>query len=88
MVSSSNALNRGQFKSAVCLGDRTMYAKHVNSFDDVLIDDRNERPLTIALATIVMVWSMAFALTFASGHLSARSAHSLDSAAITSTTDK
>jgi hypothetical protein len=38
------------------------------SLDDRLIDDRNERPLTIALATIVVVWSMAFAVTLASGH--------------------
>ena len=37
-------------------------------FDGVLIDDRNERPLTIAFATIVVVWSIVFALTFASGH--------------------
>ena len=58
-----------------------MFAKHANSFNGILIDERNERPLTIALATIVMVWSMAFALTFASGHLSARSALSFDSAA-------
>ena len=27
-------------------------------FDGVLIDARNERPLTIALATIIAVWSM------------------------------
>jgi hypothetical protein len=43
-------------------------------FDGILIDDRNERPLTIALATIVMVWSFAFALTLASGHTGANSA--------------
>ena len=43
-------------------------------FDGILIDDRNERPLTICLATIIMVWSFAFALTFASGHTGANSA--------------
>ena len=35
-------------------------------FDGILIDDRNERPLTVALATILVLWSLAFALTFAS----------------------
>jgi hypothetical protein len=35
-------------------------------FDGILFDDRNERPLTVALATILLVWSLAFALTFAS----------------------
>jgi hypothetical protein len=43
-------------------------------FDGIVIDDRNERPLTVALATIVMVWSFAFALTFASGHAVGKSA--------------
>jgi hypothetical protein len=42
-------------------------ARRTSSFDGMVIDDRNERPLAVALATIVMVWSMAFALTFASG---------------------
>ena len=36
-----------------------------SSFDGIVIDDLNERPLTIALATIIMVWLFAFALTFA-----------------------
>ena len=31
-----------------------------------IIDDRNDRPLAIALAAIVVVWSMALALTCAS----------------------
>jgi hypothetical protein len=44
-----------------------------SSFDGIVIDDRNERPLTVALATIIMVWSFAFALTFASGHAGAPS---------------
>ena len=56
---------------------------------EFVIDDRNERPLTIALATIIMVWSFAFALTFASGHTGANSASWLSgAAAVTSSTGK
>jgi hypothetical protein len=36
-----------------------------SAFDGILIDVRNERPLVIALATIIAVWAMVFALTFA-----------------------
>ena len=43
------------------------------SFTDVM-DDRNERPLTIALTTIVAVWSIAIALTLASERLGSRNA--------------
>jgi hypothetical protein len=58
-------------------------------FEGILIDDRNERPLTVALATIVMVWSFAFALTFAAGHTGANSASWLGApAAVTSSTGK
>jgi hypothetical protein len=39
--------------------------RHSSSFDGIVIDDRNERPLMIALATIIVVWLFAFALTFA-----------------------
>ena len=60
-----------------------------SSFDGIVIDDRNERPLTIALATIVMVWSFAFALTFASGHARAPSTSWLGAAAaVMSSTSK
>jgi hypothetical protein len=52
-----------------------------SSFDGIVVDARNERPLTIALATILMVWSFAFALTFASGHARAPSASWLSGAA-------
>ena len=31
-------------------------------YDEGVIDDRNQRPLTIALATIVVVWMLAFGL--------------------------
>jgi hypothetical protein len=36
-----------------------------------LLDKRNEQPLMIALATIVLVWTLAFGLTTASTHLGA-----------------
>jgi len=63
--------------------------RHSSSFDGIVIDDRNERPLSIALATIIMVWAFAFALTFASGHTGANSASWLSgAAAVTSSTGK
>jgi hypothetical protein len=54
-------------------GDAVMFSnlRQSSPFDGILIDYRNERPLTVALATILAVWSLAFALTFASGHGSA-----------------
>jgi hypothetical protein len=51
-----------------------------NALDGFLIDDRNERPLMIALTTIVVVWSLALGLTFASGHVAMRSTHLMNSA--------
>ena len=61
--------------------------RHSSSFDGIVIDDRNERPLTIALATIIMVWLFAFALTFASGHAGPNAASWLGgAAAVTSST--
>jgi hypothetical protein len=58
-------------------------------FDGILIDDRNERPLRVALATILVVWSLAFALTFASGHTGANTVSWLSgAAAVTSSTSK
>ena len=36
-----------------------------SSFDGILIDARNEQPLVIALATIIAVWAMVFAFTYA-----------------------
>ena len=38
----------------------------VGLYDEGAIDDRNARPLTIAFATIVMVWMLAFGLVFVS----------------------
>jgi hypothetical protein len=44
------------------------------------IDDRNTRPLTIAFATIVMVWMLAFGIVSVSAQFGARSHHMADSA--------
>ena len=63
--------------------------KPAKPIDEALIDDRNERPLTIALAAIVAVWSIVFALTFASGHAGPHSAFSAGGvAAVMSSMDK
>ena len=40
-------------------------------YDEGLIDNRNARPLTIAFATIVTVWMLAFALVSVSSELKA-----------------
>ncbi len=40
-------------------------------YDSNMIDGRNERPLTIAFATIVTMWLLGFGLVFVSTHLSA-----------------
>jgi len=44
-------------------------------YDERMIDDRNARPLTIAFATIVMVWMLAFGIVSVSAQVSARSHH-------------
>ena len=49
-----------------------------NAFDGILIDDRNERPLRIALVAIVVVWSLALAITFAAIQITTRSTHLMD----------
>jgi hypothetical protein len=49
-------------------------------YDERMIDDRNVRPLTIAFATIVMVWMMAFGIVSVSAQLGAGSHHMADSA--------
>jgi hypothetical protein len=43
-----------------------------------VINDRNQRPLTIALAMIVMVWMLAFGAVFVSNQIGARSRHPAD----------
>jgi hypothetical protein len=58
-------------------------AKRYESPEAILLDDRYERPLMIALTTIMAVWSVAIALTFASADLSAHSSHGAESPAAT-----
>lgn len=50
-------------------------------YDGSMIDDRNERPLTIGLATIVVVWMLAFGIVSVSAQLGAQSRHIAESAA-------
>ena len=50
-------------------------------YDERVIDDRNARPLTIAFATIVMVWMLAFGIVSVSAQIGAQSHHLADSAA-------
>ena len=50
-------------------------------YDESLIDDRNERPLTIAFATIVMVWMLAFGIVSVSAQIGVQSHHMAQSAA-------
>jgi hypothetical protein len=49
-------------------------------YDESLIDDRNERPLTIAFATIVMVWMLAFGIVSVSAQIGAQSHRMAESA--------
>jgi len=50
-------------------------------YDERMIDDRNARPLTIAFATIVMVWMLAFGIVSVSSQIGVQSHHAADSAA-------
>ena len=50
-------------------------------YDEGLIDHRNARPLTIAFATIVMVWMLAFGIVSVSAQIGAQSHHLAESAA-------
>jgi hypothetical protein len=50
-------------------------------YDEGLIDHRNARPLTIAFATIVMVWMLAFGIVSVSGQLNAHSRNLTDGSA-------
>lgn len=50
-------------------------------YDERMIDERNARPLTIAFATIVMVWMLAFGIVSVSAQIGAQSHHLADSAA-------
>jgi hypothetical protein len=64
-------------------GEATMSRNLTNSglYDVSMIDDRNERPLTIAFATIVTMWLLGFGLVFVSTHLNAESDQMAQSAA-------
>jgi hypothetical protein len=44
-------------------------------YDESVIDHRNERPLTIALATIVLMWTLTFGIASVSAHLAAQACH-------------
>jgi hypothetical protein len=48
-------------------------------YDERMIDDRNARPLTIAFATIVVVWMLAFGMVSVSAQIGARSNHMAES---------
>jgi hypothetical protein len=50
-------------------------------YDEGAIDDRNERPLTIAFATIVSVWVLAFGIVSVSAQLGAQSHQAAQSSA-------
>ena len=50
-------------------------------YDEGVIDHRNERPLAVAFATILVVWTLAFALVSFSGQLHAQSSHLADGCA-------
>jgi hypothetical protein len=64
-------------------GDATMSRIFASSsfYDANLIDHRNTRPLTIALATIVVVWMLVFGFVSVSGQVHAQSSHFADSCA-------
>jgi hypothetical protein len=72
-----------QDKIGALRGEATMSRNLTNSglYDANMIDDRNERPLTIAFATIVTMWLLGFGLVFVSTHLNAGSGQIPQSAA-------
>jgi hypothetical protein len=73
--------------AAVGYGDATMSRILANSgfYDEGLIDHRNERPLAVAFATILLVWALAFGVVSLSGHLHAHSSNLADCARVIST---
>jgi hypothetical protein len=72
-----------QDKNGGLQGEATMSQNITNSglYDVNMIDDRNERPLTIAFATIVTMWLLGFGLVFVSTHVNAESGQMAQSAA-------
>jgi hypothetical protein len=73
----------GPWESGGGFGDAAMSRNPGSSglYDQSLIDDRNERPLTIAFATIVMVWMLAFGIVSVSAQIGVQSHHMAESAA-------
>ncbi len=65
------------------VGDAVMLQNLWSSglYDESAIDDRNARPLTIAFATIVVVWALAFGIVSVSAHLGFRPHHMAQSSA-------
>ena len=55
-------------------------------YDEGLIDHRNARPLTIAFATIVTVWMLAFGIVSVSGQINAQSRNLANGCAAASST--
>jgi hypothetical protein len=49
-------------------------------YNAIVVDDRNERPFTIAFATIVTMWLLVFGFVSVA-HIDAQSHHMADSAA-------
>jgi hypothetical protein len=76
-------MKRREGESGGRYGDATMSRIFKNSsfYDESLIDHRNERPLAIAFATIILVWMLAFGLVSVSGQLHAQSSHFADGCA-------
>ena len=68
---------------AAVMGDAAMLRNLRSNglYDERMIDERNARPLTIAFATIVMVWMLAFGIVSVSAQIGAQSHHLADSAA-------
>jgi hypothetical protein len=66
---------------AAVIGDAAMLRNLGSNglYDERMIDDRNARPLTIAFATIVVVWMLAFGMVSVSAQIGAGSNHMADS---------
>ena len=58
----------------------SQYLGNSGLYDWGVVDDRNERPLTIAFATIVTMWLLAFGLVSVSAQIDAQSQHVVKSA--------
>jgi hypothetical protein len=50
-------------------------------YDEGLIDHRNTRPLAVAFATILLVWTLVFGFVSVSGQLHAQSGNFADGCA-------